>query len=160
MSLDTLNCKCGTKVKYDCDGCGHEWLTCIKCKIEIEGYELSEIDLINVWENKMNEHSVSQNKNTKSNEIQGVNFQAVRDEEIRYFMPSGFGTQIDSNVKLQRKQLLKSINDKNNGYWTGHTAFRTLVALGLVEDTPDSKLTVRGKIFLQQGMQCQTQMSA
>lgn len=33
-------CKCGGKPKYDCDGCGHEWLTCDKrCGVEVEVFE-------------------------------------------------------------------------------------------------------------------------
>lgn len=43
-------CKCGGKVKYDGDSCGHEWLTCNKCGFEVETYQCDSIE--KVWNEK------------------------------------------------------------------------------------------------------------
>ncbi|HHJ3081383.1 TPA: hypothetical protein ACPVZG_005280 [Vibrio parahaemolyticus] len=51
----TVECLCGGKVKYDSDGCGHEWLTCEQCKFEVETYQSPCIK--KVWEGKMLEKS-------------------------------------------------------------------------------------------------------
>ncbi len=34
---------CNKKPLYDCDCCGHEWVTCGVCGSEIEGYESESI---------------------------------------------------------------------------------------------------------------------
>ncbi|KMV28567.1 hypothetical protein AB733_23110 [Photobacterium swingsii] len=39
-----INCSCGGKALYDCDGCGHEWVTCETCKFEIERYQSKSIE--------------------------------------------------------------------------------------------------------------------
>ena len=44
----TVEYLCGGKVKYDSDGCGHEWLTCEQCKLEVETYQSPCIN--KVWE--------------------------------------------------------------------------------------------------------------
>jgi len=80
-------------------------------------------------------------------------FEVVRDCEILHFMPSGFGSQIDNDVNLQRKELVKACDAKSRNMWTGHSMFRTLVNMGLVEDhkpSNETKLTLRGLMFLKQ----------
>lgn len=47
-------CKCGGKPVYDCDNCGHEWLTCKKCKFEVETYQCESIE--KVWNEKVSEN--------------------------------------------------------------------------------------------------------
>jgi predicted transcriptional regulator len=80
-------------------------------------------------------------------------FQVVRDCEILFFMPKGFGEVIDNDVDLQRKQLVKSCDAKSRNMSIGHSSFRTLVDMGLVEDhkpNKETRLTLRGKLFLEQ----------
>ncbi|CAH1565124.1 hypothetical protein [Vibrio rotiferianus] len=51
-------CKCGGMTEYDCDNCGHEWLTCDKCKFEIETYE--SLDCYAEWDEAMKTYCLSQ----------------------------------------------------------------------------------------------------
>lgn len=39
----SIECHCGGEVKYDADGCGHEWLDCLKCTRHLETYQSSDI---------------------------------------------------------------------------------------------------------------------
>lgn len=48
-------CPCGGKPLYDCDGVGHEWLTCSKCKFEIETYQARNGELETLWNRKAKE---------------------------------------------------------------------------------------------------------
>lgn len=42
-----VRCHCGGKALYDADSCGHEWVTCGTCKLEIERYQVRDIE--NEW---------------------------------------------------------------------------------------------------------------
>ncbi len=150
----SIKCKCGTNLHYDheeYDGEECHRVECVRCDYRFDlinvSYEVFKSELMQ----DLNEHTPKVEHQYK------VDFQAIRDSEIAYFMPKGFGSGIDNCVINQRKQLLKSIRDKHNGFWVGHNAFRTLVELGLVEDKKPSRLTIRGKIFLQQGLEWKSQ---
>jgi hypothetical protein len=83
-----------------------------------------------------------------------LNYQVVTDAELeKLFHNTNFGSEINGCVKAKRKQLLKNITDKFNGYWNGHTAFHIMLDAGLVLDGKPSnqtKLTQRGINFMQQ----------
>lgn len=146
-------CKCGAKLKYNSveeteNFERYETLDCIKCGYHFDYLESENPHVLEVA------LEIDMEKYEPPKEVTyNVTFQAVRDEEIAYFMPKGFGDIIDNSVVEQRKELLKGIRNKHNGYWVGHSMFTTLVSLGLVEDKPIARLTVRGKIFLQQGLE-------
>ncbi len=81
------------------------------------------------------------------------NFEVVRDCEIIHFMPIGFGEDIDNDVSLQRELVVKNCSAKFRGKFVGHSVFRVLVNMGLVQDgspSKETKLTMRGQLFLQQ----------
>lgn len=52
-----LPCPCGGRPLYDGDGVGHEWLTCSKCKFEIETYQARNGELEMLWNQKIRERS-------------------------------------------------------------------------------------------------------
>ena len=82
-----------------------------------------------------------------------VSYQVITDDEIKeLFEGTNFGNQINNNVNLQRLQLLKSVTNKNDGYWVGSTVFDIMVSAGLVKDGMKynkTELTDRGIKFLQ-----------
>ena len=83
-----------------------------------------------------------------------LNYQVVTDAELEeLFHNKNFGSAINGCVKAKRKQLLKNVTDKFNGFWNGHTAFHMMLDAGLVLDGKPSnqtKLTQRGINFMEQ----------
>ena len=83
-----------------------------------------------------------------------LEYQVVTDGELEeLFHNKNFGSEINSCVKAKRKQLLKNVTNKFDGYWNGHNAFHMMLDAGLVLDGKPSnqtKLTQRGINFMQQ----------
>tara|TARA_R110000851_G_scaffold324223_1_gene491407 strand:- start:441 stop:725 length:285 start_codon:yes stop_codon:yes gene_type:complete len=83
-----------------------------------------------------------------------LKYQVVTDAELEeLFHNKNFGFEITACVKAKRKQLLKNVTDKFNGYWNGHNAFHMMLDAGLVLDGRPSrhtKLTQRGINFMNQ----------
>lgn len=80
-------------------------------------------------------------------------FQVVRDEEITFFMPKGFGDAVDNDIRLQRQELVDGCLSKLQGYHIGHTLYSVLTGMGLVEANKVNELTrptTRGMLFLKQ----------
>lgn len=83
-----------------------------------------------------------------------LKYQVISDEEIEMlFEYTNFGEATNNCIKLKRAQIVKSLGNKRDKYWVGHTMFRILVNAGLVNDFLKCKkvtLTMRGELFLNQ----------
>ena len=81
-------------------------------------------------------------------------YEIISDAELEHiFYNKNFGEKINGCVKAKRRQLLKSVLDKSNGFWNGHTAFHMMLDAGLVIDGSaynKTKLTQRGINFMLQ----------
>lgn len=59
----------------------------------------------------------------------------------------------NADIKEQRKQLFKTLNDQVKGYWSGHTAYYLAVEGGfLIDDkrSANKRLTALGQMFVEQ----------
>ena len=83
-----------------------------------------------------------------------LKYRVITDDEIiDLFEGTNFGDKINNCAKMKRRELFKSVRDKQNGYWTGHTAFNIMLNAGLVQNglaSNKTNLTTRGYNFLNQ----------
>lgn len=81
-----------------------------------------------------------------------TNSSVISDEKInQLFDGTNFGTLINNNVNLKRKQITKTLRDQIGGYWSGHTAYHIAVDGGFLNDAKrddDKTLTPLGLAFL------------
>ena len=81
-------------------------------------------------------------------------YEIISDAELEHiFYNKNFGSGINGCVKAKRRQLLKNVTNKFDGYWNGHNAFHMMLDAGLVLDGKPSnqtKLTQRGINFMLQ----------
>ncbi|WP_415912291.1 hypothetical protein [Neptuniibacter sp. QD37_11] len=69
------------------------------------------------------------------------------------FQGTNFGEPINNSTTLKRKQLVKTLTDQLNGFWSGHTAYHMVVDAGLLKDAKTSEtkqLTALGELFLKE----------
>jgi len=67
------------------------------------------------------------------------------------FEGTNFGEEINNCVKAKRKQILKTLKNQIDGYWSGYTAYHLVVNAGLLHDAKrndDKKLTELGVAFV------------
>lgn len=76
----------------------------------------------------------------------------LSDEFInKMFKGTNFGGKINNCVKAKREQILKTLKNQTEGYWSGHTAYHLVVDAGLLHDAKkdeDKKLTAIGVAFV------------
>ncbi|PCJ11111.1 MAG: hypothetical protein COB04_19600 [Gammaproteobacteria bacterium] len=81
-------------------------------------------------------------------------YTVLEDEYInKLFEGTGFSDSILASTKRQREQIVKTLSNQVNGYWSGHTAYHLVVNGGFLHDDKsgaDKRLTALGVAFMEE----------